>query len=45
MKARAYAKVNLGLRVLSPDSDGIHPLRGLFQTIDWYDEITVEIID
>ena len=42
MKARAHAKVNLGLRVLSPDSDGIHPLRGLFQTIDWYDEITVE---
>lgn len=42
MKARAYAKVNLGLRVLSPESDGVHPLRGLFQTIDWYDEISVE---
>ena len=42
MKANAYAKVNLGLHVRSPDPDGIHPLRGLFQTIDWFDEITVE---
>ena len=42
MKATAYAKVNLGLHVFPPDPDGIHPLRGLFQTIDWSDEITVE---
>lgn len=42
MKANAYAKVNLGLHVRSPDPDGIHPLRGLFQTVDWFDEITVE---
>ena len=42
MRARAYAKVNLGLRVLAADADGIHPLRGLFQTIDWHDEITLE---
>jgi len=42
MKARAYAKVNLGLHVRSPDLDGIHPLRGLFQTIDWHDVISVE---
>jgi len=42
MKARAYAKVNLGLRVRSADADGIHPLRGLFQTIDWHDEITLQ---
>ena len=42
MKASAYAKVNLGLHVRSPGPDGIHPLRGLFQTVDWRDEITVE---
>jgi 4-diphosphocytidyl-2C-methyl-D-erythritol kinase len=42
MKARAYAKVNLGLHVRSPDPDGIHPLRGLFQTIDWHDLVSVE---
>jgi 4-diphosphocytidyl-2C-methyl-D-erythritol kinase len=42
MKASAFAKVNLGLHVLPPDSDGIHPLRGLFQTVDWCDEITIE---
>jgi len=45
MKARAYAKVNLGLHVRSRDADGIHPLRGLFQTIDWHDEITLEDAD
>ena len=42
MKARAYAKVNLGLHVHAPYPDGIHPLRGLFQTVDWHDVITVE---
>ena len=42
MRAKAYAKVNLGLRVLAPDADGIHPLRGLFQTIDWHDEVMLE---
>ena len=42
MKANAYAKVNLGLHVRPAGSDGIHPLRGLFQTVDWHDEITVE---
>ena len=42
MKAYAYAKVNLGLQVSAAGPDGIHPLRGLFQTVDWRDEITVE---
>ncbi len=42
MRAKAYAKVNLSLRVRSLDADGFHPLRGLFQTVDWYDEIMVE---
>ncbi len=42
MRARAFAKVNLSLRVRSIDTDGLHPLRGLFQTVDWYDRIIVE---
>ena len=42
MRARAFAKVNLGLRVRAVEADGFHQLRGLFQTVDWYDEIVVE---
>jgi len=42
MRARAFAKVNLSLRVRPIDTDGLHPLRGLFQTVDWYDRIIVE---
>ena len=39
--ARASAKVNLGLKVEAPRSDGYHPLHSLTQTIDWLDEVTV----
>ena len=42
MRARAFAKVNLSLRVRSLDTDGLHSLRGLFQTVDWYDRVIVE---
>lgn len=42
MKAKAYAKVNLGLQIRERDSDGYHPLRGVFQTIDWHDDLTIE---
>lgn len=42
MRARAYAKVNLGLRVRARGVDGLHPVRGLSQTVDWYDEVAVE---
>lgn len=45
MRARAYAKVNLGLQVRSVGADGYHPLRGLFQSVDWSDEIVVEDAD
>ncbi|MEA3502915.1 MAG: 4-(cytidine 5'-diphospho)-2-C-methyl-D-erythritol kinase [Actinomycetota bacterium] len=45
MRAAAYAKVNLGLRIRSRDTDGYHPLRGVFQTIDWRDDITMEDAD
>ena len=42
MRARAFAKVNLSLHVRSLNADGYHPLRGLFQSVDWYDRIIVE---
>ena len=42
MKALAYAKVNLGLRVMARNEEGLHPLRGLFQTVDWSDAVTLE---
>lgn len=45
MRARAYAKINLGLQIRPRDADGYHPLRGIFQTIDWRDDITVEDAD
>ena len=38
----APAKVNLSLELQSPDSDGMHPLRSLVQTIDWCDLLEVE---
>ncbi len=38
---RAFAKVNLELRVLGERSDGYHEIRTLLQTIDLHDEIRV----
>ncbi len=39
MNAVANAKVNLALQVQPPRPDGYHPIRGVFQSIDWSDEI------
>jgi 4-diphosphocytidyl-2-C-methyl-D-erythritol kinase len=39
VNAAANAKVNLALRVEPPRSDGYHPIRGVFQSIDWSDEV------
>jgi 4-diphosphocytidyl-2-C-methyl-D-erythritol kinase len=38
---RAFAKVNLELRVLGERQDGYHEIRAVLQTIDLYDEIRV----
>jgi 4-diphosphocytidyl-2-C-methyl-D-erythritol kinase len=39
MLLRAFAKINLGLRILGRRDDGYHEIRTVLQTIDWFDEI------
>jgi 4-diphosphocytidyl-2-C-methyl-D-erythritol kinase len=39
MLLRAFAKINLELRILGRRDDGYHEIRTILQTIDWYDEI------
>lgn len=39
LKAAAYAKINLGLEVLSRREDGYHEIRTLFQTVDFHDDL------
>lgn len=43
MRIRAYAKLNLGLRVLGRRPDGYHELRTLMQTIDLADELSLSL--
>src|SRR5438105_2244026 len=45
IEARAYAKINWLLDVGRARQDGYHELCTLFQTIDLYDEITIERSD
>jgi 4-diphosphocytidyl-2-C-methyl-D-erythritol kinase len=42
MLLRAFAKINLDLRVLGKRDDGYHELKTIFQAIDWCDEILLE---
>src|SRR4051812_23047969 len=41
MRARAFAKINLSLRVLGTRPDGYHELRTIFQSIALYDTLTI----
>jgi 4-diphosphocytidyl-2-C-methyl-D-erythritol kinase len=41
LRARSYAKVNLGLEVLGLRDDGYHELRTLFQTIELFDDVVL----
>lgn len=43
IEKKAYAKVNLGLRVLSKRPDGFHPLKTIFHLIDLHDVITLDV--
>src|SRR5262245_50649533 len=45
MQLRAFAKINLDLRVFSRRSDGYHEVRTVLQTIDWSDEIHMDFSD
>ena len=45
ISARAYAKINFGLRVLPGRSDGFHGIESIFQTVDLFDELTVTVTD
>ena len=42
MLLRAFAKINLDLRILGRREDGYHEIRTIFQAIDWWDEIHLE---
>src|SRR5437870_8487688 len=42
MLLRAFAKINLDLRVLGRRDDGYHELKTIFQAVDWCDEISLE---
>jgi 4-diphosphocytidyl-2-C-methyl-D-erythritol kinase len=41
VRVRAYAKINLSLRVLGIRADGYHELRTIFQTLALYDTLTI----
>lgn len=36
---RAWAKINLGLRILNKRPDGYHNIESIFHYIDWYDSL------
>jgi 4-diphosphocytidyl-2-C-methyl-D-erythritol kinase len=45
MVLRAYAKINLGLRILGKRKDGFHDIETIFHRIDLFDELTLEASD
>ncbi len=45
MLVTAYAKINLGLRIIRKRSDGYHDLETIFHLIDWHDEIVIRPSD
>lgn len=42
MELKAYAKINLGLRILNKRSDGYHNIESIFHYINWFDILEVE---
>jgi len=43
IQSKSYAKINLGLEVLSKRNDGFHSISSVITKINLFDEITVEI--
>ena len=41
---RCYAKVNIGLKVLPKRADGFHNIESIFQTVSFYDDLTVSLL-
>ena len=42
---RSYAKVNIGLNILSQRPDGLHNINTVFQELDFFDTIELKRID
>ena len=42
MLLRAFAKINLDLRILGRRPDGYHEVRTILQIVDWYDEMRLD---
>lgn len=45
IRAAAFAKVNLGLRVGRTRADGFHEINGVFQSVSWSDHLEVGIAE
>ena len=43
IQSKSYAKINLGLEVLSKRNDGFHSISSVITKINLFDEISVEI--
>ena len=41
----APAKINLFLHIIGQRDDGYHQLQSVFQLIDWYDTVSLELIE
>jgi 4-diphosphocytidyl-2-C-methyl-D-erythritol kinase len=44
IRLRAFAKINLGLKILGQRSDGYHEIRSVYQTISFHDRLTVALL-
>ena len=42
--AKAPAKINLSLDITGKREDGYHTLQTVFQSVDWYDSVSVELL-
>lgn len=42
MRAEAFAKLNLTLEVFPRSADGYHPLRGVFQSVSLFDDVSID---
>lgn len=45
VRVLAPAKINIGLRVLPPRSDGFHNIESIFQSVPLYDVLHIEVSD